>query len=1192
MIFKKIKNNPEFLKILSRVFFVILCSIAVIYAAFLFILPNVIDINKFTPQLNTQIEQLTGFKFALENPKLKTTWRLGVSVLADKISLNYDDGSEFVTLTSPSVEINLPTLIFGHLNLDKIYFDEVKLALVFTKDKKYTLEKYVLKALKAAEGTSSDTRGEQASLPIELRNINIVVNTLLATLDDKNINKTFMLSAKDTKLSLSSLSGPLKLSTSGYLGTLGADVNFVDFNVNLQTKLPEFVQQEQNSQAQSTDFNFNFNPLAGLDMFAFHSKLNADLKISDLGEKFSAKGYFNLEDLTLKIADYQLPESFIKTEFDKNTVKSESNIYISKEEFISAHNSLTMGKKPKIDLSVKTDKISLNNIKNLCFSVLEMFCVNNDLKSATAQGALDCDFNLKSDFKKVQSSGKLSLKDGSITYPKVSLKLSDINSVLDFSGNKINIQDTSALLNGSKFSMSGTIDTDTNTDIKIESGLLKVADIVNLAKEFAIVREKDIKDYTFNSGTLSAVIRIKGKLQSIVPSADIVLDKFLMTVNSLKMPVSLEKLTIVASPDEKDKNNFIAKINAVNFLAAMKNPNFSIKTANCSINADSKNIQIQPFNLALQGSDVNISGSVDNYMSKPELLLNFSGKINPNTILAFVPAQSKKYVTYKGQMSLDGALSGTLDDIKANAYIVSDANNFISVADIKNIQNAQNKLIADVNIKGDSAVINNIAINSRGTNVAYINGKINKIYSSAPQLAPLNVVVPNALGITVAVLDKLSFELVNNIALNGSVFAPSIEGSANISNLSYPPFGVSVSSADLNFAKSAINAQASAIKLAGSDFSGTAEISPDFGKIVTINSLNFNSGYVDSDAIMKLTASMPNTQTTAGPSLPLAIKKGSAKISKLKYGNITAQNISSDFTLKNNLFTLSNIAATFADGKITADATYNIANTKVTVDGVGKSINAKKAASCFQGGTSLIVSGVLNGIAKLSLRGTTFDQQMKTLDGQVMFDLSDGQYGEAARFERFLQAGNLLTQSILNLNLNQTISAVTSRNTGEFKSIEGKISFSDGWANITSFESSGPNMSLYATGKYNLLTSNSDLKILGRISSSIVNVLGPLGSFSLSSVVNKLPQGGLAILNTIKTIAPDNPLFAEIKQSDLDKIPSLSSASNNSKSKDFQVIINGPVTKTTSIKSFKWANKETSETSASSTAQTVSGSTN
>ena len=1188
MIFKKIRNNPELLKLSLRVLIVVFSFFAVLYAAFLFVLPNVVDINKFTPQLNAQLEQLSGFKLVLKNPKLKTTWRLGVKVLADSVSLKYDNDEDFLTLSSPSVEINLPTLVLGHLNLDKIYFPEAKIALVFTKDKKYTLEKYIIKALESAKNDAADNSKGQKPLPVELRNINIVSNNFLVTLDDKNINKTFVLSANGTKISLSSLSGPLKVTTKGYLGALGNDTNFVDFDIKLQTKLPEFEQQESKKEADNFDFDFNFNPLVGLDMFALQSKLNVDLKVSDLGEKFSAKGYFNLDDLSIKINDYQLPKSFIKTDFDKNTIKSDSSIFISKDEFILAKNSLTTGKKSKIDLSVKTDKISLNNVKNLIFSVLEMFAINNDLKSASATGEFECDFNLKSDFKKVQSSGKLLLKEGNIIYPKASLKLSNINSLLDFNGNKIDIKDTSALLNGSKFSLTGSIDNDTNTDIKIQSDPLKVSDIIKLAKEFAIIKENDIKDYSFGTGTLSVLVNIKGKLQNIVPSADIVLDKFTMTVKSLKMPVSLEKLTIVVTPDDKDKNNFIAKADALNFLATMKNPAFSIKAPKCSINADSKNLQILPFNLALQGSNVNVSGSLNNYMTKPEILLNFNGKIAPDTVLSFVPSKSKKYVSYKGQMPIEGSLSGSLDDVKIDTTISSDSNNYINVIDIKNIQNAQNKLVANLNLKGDSLVLNNIALNSRGANVATLSGRVNKIYSAAPQFAPLNIVVPNALGISIAVLDKLSFELVNNIALSGNIYSPSIAGSANISNISYPPFGASIASLILNFNKSVINAQASAIKLAGSDFSGNAEISSNFGKIITVNSLNFNSSYIDSDAIMKLTASMPNTQTSAGPSLPLAIKKGSAKISKLKSGNIIAQNITSDFTLKDNLFTLSNIVATFADGKITGEATYNISNTKVTLDGVGKSLNAKKAASCFEGGSSLIVSGVLNGIAKLNLRGNTFEQQMRTLNGQVMFDISNGQYGEAARFERFLHAGNLLTQSILNLNLNQTISAVTSRNTGEFKSMEGKISLSNGWANITSFESQGPNMSLYVTGKYNLLTSNSDLKILGRISSSIVSVLGPIGSFSLNSVVNKLPEKGLAILNTIKTIAPANPLFEDIKQSDLDKIPSLSTVSNNSASKDFQVIISGPVTKTTSIKSFKWANKE----SASSTTNTVQSGSN
>ena len=136
MIFKKIKNNPKaytYVKWLSGTFILLF---AIVYAAFLFILPNVIDINRFTPMINKTVEEMSGFKFELINPKFKTTWKLGIKLSSDRISLKYENGEDFTNLISPSLEINLVPLIFGRVNLDKIYASEANLALTFTKDKK------------------------------------------------------------------------------------------------------------------------------------------------------------------------------------------------------------------------------------------------------------------------------------------------------------------------------------------------------------------------------------------------------------------------------------------------------------------------------------------------------------------------------------------------------------------------------------------------------------------------------------------------------------------------------------------------------------------------------------------------------------------------------------------------------------------------------------------------------------------------------------------------------------------------------------------------------------------------------------------------------------------------------------------------------------------------------------------------
>lgn len=1175
MIFKKIKSTPKMLKVLKLSSIGLFSLVFVLYLSFLFILPNVVNINNFLPQINSEIEKQTGFKVALENPKLKTTWRLGVKVLANKVSVKYFDDSDFVVLTSPAIEINLPTLVFRHLNLDKIYFKDARVSLIFNKDKKYTIENHINKIVSNAQEQKSQEVQQQ--LPIELKNINIEIQNTKITLKDENVEKTYILNANNSKISMPSLKGPLRLSTSGFLGEINAKENFVDFNIKLQTKLPETPQGNE-KQPQNIDFDFNFNPLVNVDKFALRSKLNTDLKITELGEKFSAKGYLNIDDITLKIDDYSLPYSYIKTTFDKNTIKTQSNIYISKDELLKTNNSMSVGKKTKIDLNIKTDKISLSNAKLLAESILDMLSIKNDVKSAIASGYFNCDFNLKSDLKSVQSSGKLQLQNGSVKYPKLGLNLTDTVSLLDFTGNKITIKDTHTYLNGSKLAISGTIDSKTNTNVKVTSDPIKIPDVIKLAKQFGIIKEQDIKDYSFNGGVLTLLLELKGDFKNIIPNADIQLQKLAMAIKSLNMPINIEKISIKAQPDKKDKNNFIATIDAQNFKASMKNPAFAISAPACKINADSKTLNLEPFTIDAQGTKIATAGKIENYMTKPQISFATSGNIAPQTVLAFVPTQNKKYVTYQGQMPFSAKIDGGLDDIKLTGSVTSNSKNRISVVDIKNIKGLENKLETDLNLKNNTLNINNLAIKSKGSNIAYITGKITQLNSKNPQLSPLNIIIPQKLSLVITALGNLALDVDGNLSLTSNIYSPQINGNANIANLNYPQYKASATSAKIDFKKSTIDAQAQGIKISDSDFSGNAQISSNFGKIITINSLNFTSNYINADTLTKLTSSMPNTQTTAGPSLPLGIKKGTAKIAKLKSGTLEAQNITFDFNLYNNLFTLSNIIATFADGNITGNATYNIANTKVTVDGVGKSINAKKAASCFVGGTSIIIGGTANGIAKLNFRGSTLDQQMRTLNGQVMFDIANGQYGEAARFERFLHAGNLLSQSLLNWNINQTISAVTNRNTGEFKKIEGKISLANGWANITSLESSGPNMSLYITGKYNLLTENSDIKVLGKISSSIVSVLGPLGSFSLNKVVEKLPDTGLAILNTIKTIAPTNPLFADISENDLAKIPALSTVSNNSTSKDFQVLINGPLSKTTSIKSFKWANTQASTT--------------
>ena len=115
-------------------------------------------------------------------------------------------------------------------------------------------------------------------------------------------------------------------------------------------------------------------------------------------------------------------------------------------------------------------------------------------------------------------------------------------------------------------------------------------------------------------------------------------------------------------------------------------------------------------------------------------------------------------------------------------------------------------------------------------------------------------------------------------------------------------------------------------------------------------------------------------------------------------------------------------------------------------------------------------------------------------------------------------------------------------------------------------------MSLWAEGKYNLLTNYADMNILGQISQHVVHTLGPLGDFSLNKVLEKIPEKGLMVLEIVKSVAPKNPLLSNTKPQNVEKIPALTSSTNEG-SKKFQVVILGNVASTKSVKSFKWINE-------------------
>ena len=342
-----------------------------------------------------------------------------------------------------------------------------------------------------------------------------------------------------------------------------------------------------------------------------------------------------------------------------------------------------------------------------------------------------------------------------------------------------------------------------------------------------------------------------------------------------------------------------------------------------------------------------------------------------------------------------------------------------------------------------------------------------------------------------------------------------------------------------------------------------SNIKTDFNINIGGNALNpylKGSVSIPSITIPDMLLKMENTDISLnGP-----IAKGKGTLKRFVSGGIVAENLSSDFSLTDNIFYLKNLTGDAFSGKVNGNISYNIVNGNIGVDFKGSDMNAEKA---IEGAAGLknALSGKLGFNANVTLSGATDIEMMKNLKGKVTFDITDGTLGNIGRFENMLLAQNLQANSIIKAAVNSISSLPVIKNTANFKTISGSLTFNNGWANLNPIKTSGPSMAYYITGKYNLLNATANIVILGRLSAEVVALLGPLGDLSVSKLTSYIPKFGTATGNII------NALTTDPKNENISAIPALSSGNTNYK--DFKVQFNGGVESKSSVKSFKWLSK-------------------
>lgn len=1150
----------------------VISVIVILYAIFLFVLPNAVNLNNYKEDIQKIVKDSAKLDIDAKNIKLVTTPKLAAGVEIDGLTVGYPGGEKIVSADNALVRVKLLPFLWKTLQLDTVSAKNPVVNLNITNGTNLEIVDYLEKAMPAQE-PQTEAAG---SMPVNIspKMPVISVNSYDLTLKDKPSGNSIKISGGALVIDKTVLNKHFRVATNGKI--LFNNRENVNYNVKIDSFLPEATESKPVQAAETTNINF----ISELIKYDIKGDVNTDLKVRHaLDNGLKIDGFLNIDKFSTKIGTETLPESYAHLSFKGSEINAESDINVSSDEKLDVSAYIKHAKKMALDLNIKTEKLSFSNILKFVNALCCSLNIPTDLSKMTADGYITSDFTLKTDLKNFESNGFFKILNGAIAYSGINATIDKIGADIDFSNNNVNIKKASALVNGALLELKGTIDSKSNADIVLNS---QVIPLNSLYAVFAPVNLKNT--YELQNGTIRLNAEVKGKLEDIQPVLTLNIDnlKIKDKVNGLILSNQNTAIDIKAKSD-----SFSGLADITGTKATLLNPAFRVNIPEVKIEIDPKNIVIVPFEILADSSVINISGSVKNYMEQPVMNIIADGNICAADLKALLPAEMRSLVQAKGKMPVFATVNGDLKTIYINAQAKADSANHFTPVNIKKILNKPSIVSASITYANDALNIEDIGLyalasdtfakdtkkNLHGAEkLAGITGSVSNL--SKAQNMKLAVNIPDPLLLSLPVMPTASLKTRGHLNLSGNTAAPDINGYVKISAIGLPDFLTKIETVDLNFNQGMLNADIQQLSLNGSVFNIAADAPLKFENIFVINKLTLTSPNLNADKIFEISDKVAQSQGAAAssakvvkrPVYPVKILSGEGTIDKFTMGTIAASNISSKFTMSNDVVYLKGLKASAYNGTLSGDVSYDLVSLLAKAKVSGKSIDANSAVTAFVNLKDQLM-GSLDFNADISLKGAEYTEQMKTLKGKADFKITDGQLGSLGRIETFLRADNLLSQSLVSTHIGSLISQLGPYNSGKFSYLNGEMTFGGGNANISYIKSSGPHAALNISGTLNLVNNDAKFEILGRISPEIVTVLGPVAELSVENIAALIPKLGSAISGAMNSY--------NIKSSAalLEKIPDLTPVKDGTKA--FKVELNGSLNAPQSaIKSFRWLNSE------------------
>lgn len=1173
-------------KIFKIVGYICLSVLVILYLAFLFVLPRAINLNTYKPDIQKIVKDNTNLSIDFDKVDVITSPLLEAGIRTKNITVKLPDDTVLFSADSFKGKVFLPSLLWLSVRVSCAEIEAPKLNIEIINSEKYKVAKVyedVVNEKRAKKRAGELLEENQGTSFIDPSSIKFYVPALKlknysAVIDDVKAGHKIALKGDGIKLGY----------FNGKTAKLKADANFysdndknITANLDIDTFIPTFAPSES-VEDEDAVFELPFvNPVSIYRDYNLKSDINSKIKVrkGKNDDKLWAKGNIDIENTTVTLSGLELPKSYFRLNAKGLLYDVDSTLYATKDEYLTLAGKIYTGKKPYVDMNLVSKKVHFDNLLNIARAYLDTIHIKNDIANMSASGYLLSDFRLKTDFEKIESKGKFIIRDGNIFNRNIGLLFNNINANFLFDDNIFKIKDTSLLINNKPLNISGKIGNDSVSDIKIYADRIPIQ---GLYRAFAPNEMKNA--YDINSGVLSLDIKFAGEIKE---------------GNSL-FKAELADFNMSDRKGQFVLTNKSAKIGLTTFSGVLKGkfrnndfkfiiPKTGSEIVDGLIDADFNNDDIVINNSGIRinkNSIITFGGKVSGYLKSAHTKITADGALNTEDIKILIGDALSPFLDSKGAIPLKADFESAKKNMEFRLQMQADKNSYITPVNFNGLygNNVLFQLLAEKkgnNIKlyksglyirkPGAAFRDNLSLNMLNAREIFgIRAMVSNL-NTRPFLNMFRVYFKESLTGSICVFPNSKFLISGSSQAYGEMNNPNIHGRFNIRNLNVPEWLVRVRDIDADINNQNLKVSIKDADANGSDFN--VDIHTTLNDIAQSRLLRVDviSRLINVDKLMQsvdlLVSSLPKSNgisVSEKSDIPVEIRNGRINLRKIITGNIVVDNTTARISLIKNILRLAQLKTFPLGGIVNGEVNVNLVDIEIAAKLVGKEFNVEKILADVLNMKDTL-SGDMNFIADIKLKGTSVNEQMKSLKGYIDFNIKDGQLGPFGKFENFLMADNIRENAFFSSAVGSIVTNIVTFDTSRYNSLFGHLTFGNGFVKVAPIKSQGNVMSLYIAGDVGLLDNSADLILRGKLGSAFSDKLGPLANINPVNLVKNTP--GLNIV-LVKSFA----IFCQaVSEEEMAALPPLGEGKSDDYATKFQIKLKGDTRKPLKmIKSFKW----------------------